>query len=159
MKQSRKKEKYISMYETKMVDVNRQSLLIQTLLPTDELSEIEARSVILQKMIEHKHDMKLTPYFEKRSENIIQSLFLADSPEALIDVVIKSISISQSMHFKYRDFQDILEQKMSSMTFADKQEELLRLVKKSLTLNNVIAPKIGAIWNLMNAEESEEEHN
>lgn len=151
------KPKYESPYKTELVIAeDGRSLLIQyrSECVVDRQRELERRKQILQKRPRNE-DFRLTEYFEKRSQNILQQLFTAASADDIYDIVIKSINVTYSMHFRYRDFKDILETKMSEMVFDDQQNMILEYVKTSLFLNDVIAAKIGAISKKISEASSE----
>ena len=143
------KPKYTSPYKTEMIAVNGNNLLIQ--YRSDDLreEELNRRTVIFNHRIERNRDFKMTPFFEKRSINILQKLFEAKSAEEVLDTAIKASTISISVYFRYRDFKDILNDKTKQFEFDQDQKEILGFIQESLDRNDVIAPKIAAIYNIV----------
>lgn len=143
------KPKYTSPYKTEMIAVNGNNLLIQ--YRSDDLreEELNRRTVLFNHRIERNRDFKMTPFFEKRSVNILQKLFDSKTAEEMLDIAVRASSISVSVYFRYQDFKDILNDKVKQFEFDQDQKEILDFIQESLDRNDVIAPKIVAIYNIL----------
>ena len=142
------KVEYQSPYKCELVQYGNLSFVIQYV--DDKDSEFEKRKIIFNKRNRIGCDLKMTPYFQKRCENIIKTLFETQNASELIEVIAKSSNVSMSGYFKYRDYLDILKQKSLEMHFETEDEKfIISSTIKSLELSNVIAPKIPAICKYM----------
>ena len=72
--------------------------------------------------------------------------------EKLVELLAKSCGVSMSSYFRYRDILDIVKEKKNVMEFSENDSEILGYIIKSLELNHVIAPKIKAIYALLNGD-------
>lgn len=151
------KNKYLSPYTTELVVINNRSIVIQY-LPTESKDYILAkRKMILAKRPEFD-DLKITPYFETRAKNLVEKLYACKTGAELVELLIKNTNVTMSGHFRYRDVLDIVLTKQNELEFSETDKEVLSYIIKSLTVNNVIATKIRAIYMLLNgkADGSEE---
>lgn len=144
-----KKPKYESPYRSSIVPIGEYRMLVQYTSDEDYKVELERRSAIVGERLKHNRDLKMTDYFEKRSVNILQHLFDAKTADDVLETVIKTVNISFSAYFRYRDFKDLLDQKISELEYTDEQREILDFVKESLDHHDLIAPKIGALYNIL----------
>lgn len=143
------KPKYTSPYKTEMVMVGENYMLIQYESDTLREQELQRRLDLFNRRIERNRDFKMTPFFEKRSINILQKLFEATTAEDILDTAVKASSISISVYFRYQDFKDILSEKIKQFKFNEQQKEIIGFIQESLDRNDVIAPKIVAIYNIL----------
>lgn len=150
------KPQYISPYKTEMVIVEGNSMLIQYETDIVREQELQRRLDLFNRRIERNRDFKMTPFFEKRSINILQKLFEAKTEEDVLDTAVKASSISISVYFRYRDFKDILNDKTKQFEFDQDQKEILGFIQESLDRNDVIAPKIAAVYNIVFKKKDEE---
>lgn len=143
------KPKYISPYKTEMVMVDGNSMLIQYETDIVREQELQRRLDLFNRRIERNRDFKMTPFFEKRSVNILQKLFEATTAEDVLDTAVKASSISVSVYFRYQDFKDVLSEKIKQFEFNEQQKEILAFIQESLDRNDIIAPKIVAVYNIL----------
>ena len=97
-------------------------------------------------------DMKMTPYFETRCNNLVNKVYVCKTGAELVELLAKSCGVSMSSYFRYRDILDIVKEKKNTMEFSENDSEILGYIIKSLELNHVIAPKIKAIYALLNGD-------
>ena len=143
------KVKYVSPYINEMVNSPIGEYLVQYKDQEDKFVEMEKRKSWIQLRIEHDSDLKLTPYCKTRCDNIIEKIYKAKTVEEVIHCCISAANISFSGYFPYRDFLDVLTEKINSIDNDNQDTTILELVKMSLKKNNVIAAKIVAIHKNM----------
>lgn len=145
------KNKYLSPYTTELVVINNRSIVIQY-LPTESKDYILAkRKMILAKRPEFD-DLKITPYFETRAKNLVEKLYGCKTGAELVELLIKNANVTMSGHFRHRDVLDIVLAKQTELEFNENDKEIFSYIIKSLTVNNVIASKIRAIYMLLNGK-------
>jgi hypothetical protein len=151
-----KKPKYESPYRSSIVPIGEYKMLVQYTSDEDYKVELGRRSAIVGERLKHDRDLKMTDYFEKRSINILQHLFDTKTADAVLATAMKAVSISFSVYFRYRDFKDLLDQKINEFEYTDEQREILDFVKDSLGKHDLIAPKIGALYTILFKKENVE---
>ena len=145
------KNKYVSPYNTELVVIGDRSVVVQY-LPTESKDYMTAvRKMILAKRPGFD-DMKMTPYFETRCNNLVNKVYVCKTGAELVELLAKSCGVSMSSYFRYRDILDIVKEKKNAMEFSENDSEILGYIIKSLELNHIIAPKIKAIYALLNGD-------
>ena len=146
-----KKETYISPYKSEMIG----DYLVQYI--DDKTTEMELRERIISKRPEAERlNMRITPYFQTRCKNLVIKMDATKEGDDFVDLLVKSVGVSMSGYFPYRDVIDIINKKKNTLTFDASDEVILGYVIKSLELNHVIAPKIAAIYKILHGEEMTE---
>lgn len=153
-----KSEKYTSPYNIELVTDGDIQYIIQYLDEEDKNVELKNRNAIFAKRPAFD-DYRQTTFFETRCKNFVNKLYGVNNGSELVESLAKNVSLSMSSYFRYRDIMDIIKTKRQVLTFTAQDEEMLDLIQKSLSMNNVIAPKIKAIYNILykNGEEASNE--
>lgn len=136
------KAKFISEYTIELVQDETAAYIIQ--YSGDKDNEMNNRRSIMSRRDDPNY--RITKYFETRSNNLVQKLFVAKTGTEFVEILVKSSGVSMSGYFRYRDVQDIIKQRKRDLTFSKEEALTLSLIEKSLTLNNVIAPKIKPVY-------------
>lgn len=143
-----KSEKYTSPYNIEMVNDGERQYIVQYLDEEDKNVEMKNRNAIFAKRPAFD-DYRSTSFFETRCKNFVNKLYSINNGSELVESLAKNVSLSMSSYFRYRDIMDIIRTKRQVLTFTEQDTEMLDLIQKSLSMNNVIAPKIKAIYNLL----------
>jgi hypothetical protein len=149
------KVKYVSPYTNEMINSPIGEYLIQYKDQEDKLLEMSRREAWIKLRSECDTDLKLTPYCQTRCTNIIEKIFKAKTIDDVISCCISAANISFSGYFPYREFLDILTEKMNTISTDGDDLTILKLVKMSLEKNYVIASKIVAFYkNTVSTDET-----
>lgn len=146
-----KKETYISPYKSEMID----GYLVQYI--DDRAEEMELRASMIAKRPEAERlNMRNTSYFQTRCKNLVVKLYQIKDGEEFVDTLVKSVGVSMSGYFPYRDVIDIINRKKNELSFTPDDSVILGYITKSLDKNHVIAPKIAAIYKISHGDENAE---
>lgn len=143
-----KTEKYASPYNIEMVSDGERQYIVQYIDEADKAVEIEKRKAIFAKRPVFD-DYRATPFFETRSKNFVVKLWNIKTGAEFLTCLAKNSSLSMSSHFRYRDVIDIINVKKQTLVFTESELKFMEQIQKSLQLNNVIVPKITAIYNMV----------
>lgn len=146
MRTTKTKDVYVSPYTTEIVDIDGKKIVVQYLPSENKHDAINARKVVLSRR--GNDDLKMTDYFAKRSKNLVDKIYACKNGDELVELLVKNTGVTFSGHFLYRDVIDIITAKQPNLTFSQENEEIFKLIVISLKLNNVIAPKIKAVYQL-----------
>jgi hypothetical protein len=149
MGEKKPKIQYVSPYQTEFLE----NYVIQ--FTDNRENEIAIREKMAAKRPSTEM-WKLTPYFQTRSRNLVNKLFLINDGHEFVDTLIKASGVTLSGYFLYRDVIDIVNSKQKTLAFNENDEKVLGFIVKSLELNHVIAPKIAAIYRIMNGVADDE---
>lgn len=153
MGEKKPKIQYVSPYQTEFLE----NYVIQFTDDRDRETEITIREDMANKR-PSAEGWKLTPFFKTRSQNLVNKLFLIKDGHEFVDTLIKASGVTLSGYFLYRDVIDIVNSKQTALrsSLNDNDKKILDFIIDSLNLNHVIAPKIAAIYRLMNGATDEE---
>jgi hypothetical protein len=153
-----KVDKYVSEYKTEILTHDGRKFLVQYTDDANKSIEVETRKAILARR-PVLDDYRDTPYFEKRCVNLLQKLWAEKDGHVFVETLVKNVGVSMSVHFRYRDVLKIIEVKKTQLTFDENDIRILQFIEKSLMLNNVIAPKIKAIYSLWNGDSGDDSND